>query len=60
MNRRTVEEFRLYLNLFAYQFAVAVENDVKELNRIADVEHFYLALDELCEQVTQLLKKVSP
>ncbi|MGL5390985.1 MAG: hypothetical protein ACRDA8_06310 [Shewanella sp.] len=57
LNRRTVEEFRLYLNLFAYQFAVAVENDVKELRQITDVAHFYLALEELCEQIGQLLKK---
>lgn len=57
LNRRTVEEFRLYLNLFAYQFALAVENDVKELNRIAEIAPFYAALDELCEQMTQLLKK---
>lgn len=57
LNRRTVEEFRLYLNLFAYQFAVAVENDVKELGQITDVTHFYFALDELREQITQLLKK---
>lgn len=57
LNRRTVEEFRLYLNLFAYQFAVAVENDVKELNQITDVTHFYFALDELREQIAQLLKK---
>ncbi|QYJ78226.1 hypothetical protein [Shewanella acanthi] len=57
MNRRTVEEFRLYLNLFAYQFALAIENDVKELNRITEVASFYSQLSEVCDQVTVLLRK---
>ena len=56
-NKRTVEEFRLYLNLFAYQFSVAIENDSKELSQIAEPSQFYKALDELCEQVIQLLRK---
>ncbi|MCE9677780.1 hypothetical protein LZP69_01060 [Shewanella sp. AS1] len=56
-NKRTVEEFRLYLNLFAYQFAVAIETDSKELAQIDDVERFYTALKELSEIVAQLLKK---
>ena len=31
LKKRTLEEFRLYMNLFAYQFAIAVENDAKQL-----------------------------
>ncbi|GIU44271.1 hypothetical protein TUM3794_31890 [Shewanella colwelliana] len=56
-NKRTVEEFRLYLNLFAYQFAVAIETDSKELAQIEDIEQFYLALKDLSDIVAQLLKK---
>ncbi|QSX39985.1 hypothetical protein [Shewanella cyperi] len=55
--KRTVEEFRLYLNLFAYQFAVAVENDTKELQRLTEAEQFYPALAEVTEQLSGLLKK---
>ncbi|MCG9747628.1 hypothetical protein [Shewanella sp. Isolate8] len=55
--KRTVEEFRLYLNLFAYQFAVAIETDSKELAQVEDVEQFYASLKDLSEIVTQLLKK---
>ncbi|WP_076540831.1 hypothetical protein [Shewanella sp. UCD-KL21] len=57
INKRTKEEFRLYLNLFAYQFAVAIETDAKELRLITDPDDFYPALTELGESVTQLLKK---
>ncbi|MCK8044728.1 hypothetical protein MSG37_07520 [Shewanella sp. 1CM18E] len=55
--KRTVEEFRLYLNLFAYQFAVAIETDCKELGQVEDFEQFYSLLDELSEQVVHLLKR---
>ena len=55
--KRTVEEFRLYLNLFAYQFAVAIENDCKELAQINDAVTFYGTLTDLSEQVVQLLRK---
>ncbi|GGI98901.1 hypothetical protein GCM10007978_40870 [Shewanella hanedai] len=55
--KRTVEEFRLYQNLFAYQFAVAIETDVKELAQIEDPAVFYADLKDLSELVTQLLKK---
>jgi hypothetical protein len=56
-NKRTVEEFRLYLNLFAYQFAVAIETDSKELAQVEDIDRFYASLQELSEIVSQLLKK---
>jgi len=55
--KRTIEEFRLYLNLFAYQFAVAIDTDSKELRQIEHPEEFFTALNLLCEQVAQLLKK---
>ncbi|NRD75036.1 hypothetical protein HQQ94_17800 [Shewanella sp. VB17] len=55
--KRTVEEFRLYLNLFAYQFAVAIETDSKELSQIEGPTEFFKALTELSELVAQLLKK---
>lgn len=55
--KRTIDEFRLYQNLFAYQFAVAVESDSRDLAQLSDASEFYPALNELCEQVERLLKK---
>ncbi|BAJ00692.1 hypothetical protein [Shewanella violacea] len=55
--KRTVEEFRLYLNLFAYQFSVAIETDSKELEQIEEPENFFNSLQGLCDLVSQLLKK---
>ncbi|SQH75425.1 conserved protein of unknown function [Shewanella benthica] len=55
--KRTIEEFRLYLNLFAYQFSVAIENDSKELAQIEEPENFFNSLQDLCDLVSQLLKK---
>ena len=40
LNKRTLEEFRLYLNLFAYQFAVAIETDAKELRQKTEPQEF--------------------
>ena len=57
LNKRTVEEFRLYLNLFAYQFAVAVENDAGELKHLTEAEVFYPAVVELARQIESTLKK---
>ena len=55
--KRTVEEFRLYLNLFAYQFSVAIETDSKELAQVEDLVQFYTSLEELAAQVIHLLKR---
>ncbi|MBE7214732.1 hypothetical protein MK852_13770 [Shewanella benthica] len=55
--KRTIEEFRLYLNLFAYQFSVAIETDSKELAQIETPENFFNSLQGLCDLVSQLLKK---
>ncbi|MBT1443560.1 hypothetical protein KJI95_03365 [Shewanella sp. JM162201] len=57
LNKRTVEEFRLYLNLFAYQFAVAMDTDTKELLQQKQAADFYPRLKELGEQFAVLLKK---
>jgi hypothetical protein len=57
IKKRTMDEFRLYLNLFAYQFAVAIETDAKALRQITDANEFYPALADLGELVAQLLKK---
>ncbi len=57
INNRTLEEFRMYLNLFAYQFAVAIETDAKHLRQVSEPDEFYPALNDLSEQVVQLLKK---
>lgn len=57
LNKRTIEEFRLYLNLFAYQFSIAIETDSKELAQTKEADQFYPALGELSDIVTQLLKK---
>ncbi len=55
--KRTIEEFRLYLNLFAYQFSVAIETDSKELAQIEEPADFFNSLQGLCDLVSQLLKK---
>ena len=55
--KRTVDEFRLYLNLFAYQFSVAIETDSKELAQVEDLAQFYTSLEELSAQVVHLLKR---
>lgn len=57
LNKRTIEEFRLYLNLFAYQFAIAIENDAKELKHLTEAEVFYPAVVDLARQVEQTLKR---
>ncbi|WP_417346757.1 hypothetical protein [Ferrimonas sp.] len=57
LKKRTVEEFRLYLNLFAYQFSIAIETDSKELAQTKEADQFYPALSELCDIAAQLLKK---
>nr|WP_153666183.1 hypothetical protein [Shewanella intestini] len=57
LKNRSLEEFRLYLNLFAYQFAVAIETDAKELRQLTAPEEFYPALNDLSDVVIQLLKK---
>ncbi|WP_052074414.1 hypothetical protein [Shewanella mangrovi] len=55
--KRTLEEFRLYMNLFAYQYAVAMENDARELLRIEDEQAFYKALNEFTVHATTLLRR---
>ncbi|MCL2913565.1 hypothetical protein L2725_07155 [Shewanella corallii] len=57
LSKRTIEEFRLYLNLFAYQFAIAVENDAKQLKHLNEAELFYPSVVDLARQVESTLKK---
>ncbi|TCN79521.1 hypothetical protein [Shewanella fodinae] len=55
--KRTLEEYRLYMNLFAYQFVVAMENDAKELARQSDPQQFYQDLNELTVHCATLLRR---
>ncbi len=54
---RTIDEYRLYLNLFAYQFIVAIETDCKELSRIDDADAFYPQIEALSAHVESLFKR---
>lgn len=55
--KRTLEEFRLYMNLFAYQYAVAMENDARELARMEDDEAFFDGLHEFTVHASTLLRR---
>ncbi|MFQ6370855.1 hypothetical protein [Shewanella sp. YIC-542] len=55
--KRTLEEYRLYMNLFAYQFVVAMENDAKELSRQSDAETFFHDLNELTVHCATLMRR---
>lgn len=55
--KRTLEEFRLYMNLFAYQYAVAMENDARELARIEEQEPFFEGLNEFTVHASTLLRR---
>ncbi|MBV7317253.1 hypothetical protein [Shewanella sp. NIFS-20-20] len=55
--KQSLEDYRIYLNLFAYQFAVAIETDSKELARVSDAEQFYPSLQELLTLLAAMLKK---
>ncbi|QDF67995.1 hypothetical protein FJQ87_16200 [Shewanella sp. SNU WT4] len=55
--KQSLEDYRIYLNLFAYQFAVAIETDSKELARLSDPELFYPSLQEQLGLLAAMLKK---
>lgn len=55
--KRTLEEFRLYMNLFAYQYAVAMENDARELARIEEDAQFFEGLNEFTVHASTLLRR---
>jgi len=51
-------DYRSNLNLFSYQFRVALENDIKQALQEKDAEKFYAYSLELVEQTQALLKKL--
>ncbi|MGY5450425.1 hypothetical protein ACVFI8_05700 [Agarivorans sp. MS3-6] len=58
MNNLALEEYRVNLNLFAYQYVVALEVDVNLTLKEKDPEQFYLLAAGLVEQSASLLKKL--
>jgi len=51
-------DYRSNLNLFSYQFRVALETDIKQALQESDAEEFYLYALELVDQTQTLLKKL--
>lgn len=51
-------DYRSNLNLFSYQFRVALETDIKQALQESDIEKFYLYALELVDQSQTLLKKL--
>jgi len=51
-------DYRSNLNLFSYQFRVALETDIKQALQESDSEAFYLSALELVAQTQTLLKKL--
>jgi len=51
-------DYRSNLNLFSYQFRVALETDIKQALQESDSEVFYLSALELVKQTQSLLKKL--
>jgi len=51
-------DYRSNLNLFSYQFRVALETDIKQALQEKDVDTFYKTALELVEQTQTLLKKL--
>lgn len=52
---QTLDDFRLNLNLFTYQFTLAVENDTKKQLHLNEDELFYPAVFELAKLIKQTL-----
>ena len=58
--KRSPDEYKTNLNLFAYQYIVALEIDIDEVLKIddsIDLRDFYIAAFELTEQCLAILKK---
>jgi hypothetical protein len=51
-------DYRSNLNLFSYQFRVALETDIKQALQETNVDNFYQYALELVEQTQTLLKKL--
>lgn len=58
--KRSPDEYKSNLNLFAYQYLIALDTDSQSALKIDDSENltdFYLAVDEISEQCITILKK---
>ena len=51
-------DYRSNLNLFSYQFRLALDNDLKQSLQEEEHDIFYQSADELLEQTKSLLKKL--
>ncbi|XQW85651.1 hypothetical protein ACOYR1_02640 [Thalassotalea piscium] len=51
-------DYRSNLNLFSYQFRLALDNDLKQTLQEKDIDLFYQSASELLEQTQNLLKKL--
>ena len=51
-------DYRSNLNLFSFQFRIALEKDINHALIIEDTEEFYQNVSELLEQTKNLLKKL--
>ena len=51
-------DYRLNLNLYSYQFKVALDADIKQTLKLKNSEEFYPAAIELAEQIGSLTKKL--
>lgn len=52
------DDYRSNLNLFSYQFRIALETDIKQALQEDDIEIFYQSALELVDQTQNLLKKL--
>lgn len=50
--------YRSNLNLFSYQYRLAIENDIKQLINLESVDEYYEQVTEITEQTLSLLKKL--
>ncbi len=51
-------DYRLNLNLYAYQIRIALDTDIKQTIKLKSAEEFYPRAIELAEQTADLLKKL--
>lgn len=55
--KRSSDEYRINLNLFAYQFAKAFDKDIKNIQEQSEDKQFFAALTELIEVARSIIKK---
>ncbi|MFT5757013.1 MAG: hypothetical protein ACI9LM_001738 [Alteromonadaceae bacterium] len=51
-------DYRSNLNLFSYQLRIALDTDINQINKIEDVDAYYIGALEVAEQTQSLLKKL--